>query len=252
MPRTRSLAWSELKIRRPDDYRHRHRGRDDLPVDRRPRIFLAALQPEDALRQCRRPEVGIARARGRRRSRHGDERRRFRRRADRRHVRSQQVDARADHDRLDRLPGVGVAARRERRRYHAVRPRARRFPSGATSPPGPPKGQIADVAEQAQQSVAEITKLVTDIRARQGHGRQADDGRAALHGTAAVRGDGRRVDAGHSRRPRDAGQAGDRSRRRRMPSKRRWPNLERITAQINAGAGLARQAAEGRCLRRLP
>jgi phospholipid/cholesterol/gamma-HCH transport system substrate-binding protein len=42
------------------------------------------------------------------------------------------------------------------------------IPEWGYIPPGRAKGQIADVAEQAQQSVAEITKLVTDIRVGKG------------------------------------------------------------------------------------
>jgi len=42
------------------------------------------------------------------------------------------------------------------------------IPDWGYVPPGRAKGQIADVAEQAQQSVAEITKLVTDIRLGKG------------------------------------------------------------------------------------
>ena len=42
------------------------------------------------------------------------------------------------------------------------------IPDWGYIPPGRAKGQIADVAEQAQQSVAEITKLVTDIRLGKG------------------------------------------------------------------------------------
>ena len=42
------------------------------------------------------------------------------------------------------------------------------IPDWGYVPAGRAKGQIADVAEQAQQSVAEITRLVTDIRAGKG------------------------------------------------------------------------------------
>ena len=42
------------------------------------------------------------------------------------------------------------------------------IPDWGYIPPGRAKGQIADVAEQAQQSVAEITKLVSDIREGKG------------------------------------------------------------------------------------
>jgi len=42
------------------------------------------------------------------------------------------------------------------------------IPEWGYIPPGTAKGQIADIAEQASQSVAEITKLVTDIRLGKG------------------------------------------------------------------------------------
>ena len=42
------------------------------------------------------------------------------------------------------------------------------IPEWGYVPPGRAKGQIADVAEQAQQGIGEITKLVTDIRAGKG------------------------------------------------------------------------------------
>ena len=42
------------------------------------------------------------------------------------------------------------------------------IPEWGYVPPGSSKGQIADIAEQASQSVAEITKLVTDIRLGKG------------------------------------------------------------------------------------
>ena len=42
------------------------------------------------------------------------------------------------------------------------------IPEWGYVPPGASKGQIADIAEQASQSVAEITKLVTDIRLGKG------------------------------------------------------------------------------------
>src|SRR5216117_2780067 len=42
------------------------------------------------------------------------------------------------------------------------------IPDWGYIPPGRAKGQMADVAEQAQQSVAEITKMVADIRLGKG------------------------------------------------------------------------------------
>jgi len=60
MPRTRSLAWSELKIGVLTIAAIAVAAADDLLGDGKPRLLLAALHAEDALHERRRPQGGIA------------------------------------------------------------------------------------------------------------------------------------------------------------------------------------------------
>jgi phospholipid/cholesterol/gamma-HCH transport system substrate-binding protein len=102
--------------------------------------------------------------------------------------------------------------------------------------PGTSKGQIADIAEQASQSVAEITKLVTDIRLGKGTvGRLMTDEQlyTELHQFAATAGE-------LTRGIRDG--RGTLGRLVADPAtanalEASLANLERITAQIEAGQG---------------
>ena len=114
--------------------------------------------------------------------------------------------------------------------------RARRFPTGDTFRRAARKGQIADVAEQAQQSVAEITGLVTDIRTGKGTvGKLMTDERLYQR-PAAVRRLGGGVDAWGSRRPWHVGQTGERPQDGEC-ARRRPDNIQSLTEQINAGQG---------------
>ena len=102
--------------------------------------------------------------------------------------------------------------------------------------PGHAKGQIADVAEQAQQSVAEITKLVTDVRLGKGSvGKLMTDERLydELQAFAATAGEltrGIRDGRGTLGRLANDSKAAN-------ALEGSLTNLERLTAQINAGQG---------------
>ncbi len=100
-------------------------------------------------------------------------------RAARRHAGARQDDVARD----DR---VGVAARRRRSR-HQRRPRpASRYRKWGYVPSDPPPPQLADVTAQANKGIAELTALMHGHPRGQGHGRQADDRRAALRRSSAV------------------------------------------------------------------
>ena len=73
MPRTRSLAWSELKLGVLTIAARRDRRRDHLPGDGREGLLVAALLAEDAVPERAGPQAGLAGARRRRggRERHG-------------------------------------------------------------------------------------------------------------------------------------------------------------------------------------
>jgi len=110
------------------------------------------------------------------------------------------------------------------------------IPEWGYVPPGRAKGQIADVAEQAQQGLGEITKLVTDIRAGKGTvGKLMTDEQlyvelrqftqAAGDLTRGIR-DGRGTLGKLVTDPKTANAL-----------EASLTNLERITAQINSGQG---------------
>ena len=108
-------------------------------------------------------------------------------------------------DRVDRDARVGVAARRRARSTSRRRRRARRFPSGATCRPGARRRRSADITDQASQGDRRAHRLVARRPRRAGHGRQADDRRPALRRAAAVRRDApdeltREHPAGHAAR----------------------------------------------------
>ena len=190
MPRTRSLAWSELKIGVLTIVAIVIAAGDDLPADRRPRLLLAALHPEDAVRERRRPEARVAGARGRRRGRARS--RRSSSSANRSTSTFEVNKSRpgAHHDRLDREARVGLAARRERRRHHAVDSTGTPIPEWGYVPTGPAAGAAGRHHRvRRAQGIDELTALIARHPGGQGHGRQADDRRAAVRRAAAVRRD---------------------------------------------------------------
>ena len=163
-------------------------------------------------------------------------------------LRGEQEGARAHHRQVDRDPRLGVAARVERRGHHARRRPARRSRSTATCRRGTSKGQFADIAEQATSTIDEVTGLVHDLRHGQGNGGQADHRRAPLRGAEAVRRHGRPDDARNPAGPRHARQAAegpeDGQRARGVAQEHRGHD-----AADQRRRGQPRQAAEGRRVR---
>ena len=167
MPRTRSLAWSELKIGIVSIVALVLADVLIFLLSGGRRLLLAALLAEDAVQQHRRPQGGRARSASPA-SRWARSRRRLRRRPgrgrpwrSRRNIASGSRPSRAP--RSDRCR-CSVRARSTSRR----RARARRSPSGATFQPGRPAGSIAEVATQATAGIEEATELLQDIRAGRG------------------------------------------------------------------------------------
>ncbi len=121
MPRTRSHAWSKLKVRHAHDRRDEHCRRHDFHAQRGSRISLVALQSEDAV--CQRPlaQEGVACSDRRRRSvkRDGG---RARRRTGGRHLRSQRMRQRSDYQQFGGDARVGLAAWGERGRHQGFDP----------------------------------------------------------------------------------------------------------------------------------
>ena len=108
-------------------------------------------------------------------------------------------------------------------------------------PSGRAPAQIADITDQASQGIGELTDLIHDVAAGEGHGREAADRRRALRAAAALRGGGRR----HHRQP----QTGERHGRpaaegpegrqgaRSQPEQHRGHDRARSTKDRAASAG---------------
>ncbi len=189
MPRTRSLAWSELKIGLLTLIAVAVAADGDLPAERRGRILLAALRAAREVQRRRDAQGRRAgprrRRRGGRRHRHGVQRRR-RRGA----LLPDQGHAVACHRSVRGLHRLGVAAGRRRARHlagagrHAdsrgrlrqdqahARATGRRRRVGHAEPEG------SDAAHQGHPR-------------RQGHRRQAVHRRAAVQRDSGVRERGR-------------------------------------------------------------
>ena len=250
MPRTRSLAWSELKIGVLTIVALVIAAVTDLPADGR-----HAASSGSATRSRRASPTSPASSPARR---SGWPASRSARSTDVDFVGDQvDVDVRGQQGRSaprSRPTSIGearlgVAARRERRRHHAVGHRARRFRSGATCRPGKPPAQLSDVTDQASQGIDELTALINDIRDGQGHGRQADDRRAALRRAQPVRRDGRRRDRRASSTAGARSASWSTTRRPPTRSRPRSKNLEDDDAPDQRRRGQPRQAAERRRVR---
>ena len=159
MPRTRSLAWSELKIGVLTIVALAIAAVTIFTPDRQPRASSGSATPEDALPERRRAGVGSP-------------------------VRvagvevgtvteiefaGEQVDVtfevnkehrRPDHDRVGGEARIGLAARRGRRRHHAVDQGHADSGVGLRRRRDARRRQFADIAEQASEGIDEINGLL--------------------------------------------------------------------------------------------
>ena len=174
MPRTRSLAWSELKIGIVTVVRALPGGDADFPARRRHGVLLAALSPQDHLRQHRRAQGGRAGPRGRRRGRLG-ERDQLRRRPGGSHAGSRKTRT-ADASRRGSRASLGsVSLLGESAVDITASSQGTPIPEWGYVPSAPANGSIAEVATQATESIEEATALA------QGHPRGPRHGGEALH-----------------------------------------------------------------------
>ena len=182
MPRTRSLAWAELKIGLVADLRPRHGDAAHLPAERRGRLLLAALLAQDRVRQRRRPEGGRAGARGRRRGRLGHRASTSSATASRSSMEVSKEHAAADHDRR-RSPSLGSVSLLGEAAVDitAVEPGHADSGVGLRAVAAAPPASLADVADAGDaRASSRPTALLQDIRAGKGTIGQAVHRRRAL------------------------------------------------------------------------
>ena len=128
---------------------------------------------------------------------------------------------RADHRQVDRVPRLGLAARRSSAVDITPSTTGTPIPECGYVPQGRAKGQFADIAEQAIGHHRRGHRPGARPAAGQGIGRQADHRRPALQRTAAVRRDRRPDDARASSRAAARSASCSRIRRRPTASRRR-------------------------------
>ena len=180
MPRTRSLAWSELKI---GVMAVAALALTAILVDcrrRRQRLRLGALRPEDQLRQRAGPEERRHRPRRRRRGRQGDRASSSPGTGVEVHPLDQEGEPVARHDAI-RVASIGAMSLLGEPLID-VSPASTGTPlkDGDTIKSNRPARSMSDVAETANEGIVEATALLKDIRAGKGTRRQAVHRRSAL------------------------------------------------------------------------
>ena len=150
MPRTRSLAWSELKIGVLTIVAIVIAAVMIFSLTGGEGLLLAALHAEDAVRQRRRPQARLAGARRRRRGRVGEGASIS---SASRWTSTFEVNKDMRSRITDRVAAPGSGRSRcsaRRRRHHAVDQGDADSPTAGTCRRAPPPAQIADVTDQAQ------------------------------------------------------------------------------------------------------
>ena len=236
MPRTRSLAWSELKIGVLTIVAIAIAAVAIFMLTGGRGLFLAALQPEDAL-----PNVAGLKS--------GSPVR----------VAGVEVGTRQGVELVGEQVDVRSRSNKEHAQPHHRQSIARlgsvsllgesavditpidqgHADSGLGLCPAGPHAEGARRTSPIRPARASTRSpgCVEDVRGGQRHGRQADDRRAAVRGAAAVRGDGWRDDARASRRAaaRSASSLNDPKAAEALEASLK--NVEEMTRRINAGEG---------------